>query len=242
MKAMILAAGLGTRLKDLTGNLPKALVPVNGKPMLEWLLMKLKNSGIEDIIINVHHFPELIIDFLSQNQHFGMNISISDECDKLLDTGGGLLKASWFFENGDDFLLHNVDVISDVDFKEMLSVHQKNKASATLAVTKRKSSRQLLFSEGRMTGWENTVTQERIIKIETDRADSRAFSGIHVISPEIFNMINLQGKFSMIDVYLDLCSDHFIGEYQHNDENWLDLGKPEALPKAEILVKELFKK
>lgn len=240
MKAMILAAGLGTRLKDLTGNVPKALVPVNGKPMLQWLLLKLKNAGIEDIIINVHHFPDLIVDFLKQNNDFGMNISISDESDFLLDTGGGLMKASGFFNDGKPFLLHNVDVISDVDFWEMLSVHQKNNALATLAVTHRRSSRQLLFSDGRMCGWENTVTGQKIIKIENVNAEPRAFSGIHIISPEIFKLITLEGKFSMVDVYLQLCATHVIAGYEHKAEKWLDLGKPEALQKAEQLIKELF--
>lgn len=169
-----------------------------------------------------------------------MNICISDESDFLLDTGGGLMKASGFFDDGMPFLLHNVDVISDVDFWEMLSAHQKNNALATLAVTHRRSSRQLLFSDGRMCGWENTVTGQKIIKIENVNAEPRAFSGIHIISPEIFKLITLEGKFSMVDVYLQLCATHVIAGYEHKAEKWLDLGKPEALQKAEQLIKELF--
>lgn len=241
MKAMILAAGLGTRLKELTGNLPKALVPVEEKPMLEWILLMMKKAGIIDVIINVHHFPELITDFLARNNNFGMNLSISDESDRLLDTGGGLMKASWFFDDGEPFLLHNVDVISDVDFDNLLEVHLQRRALATLAVSRRNTNRQFLFSDDRLCGWENLSTGEKIIKIEKKAFTQRAFSGIHIISPEIFNHIKMKGKFSMTEVYLGLCAGHYISGFEHNADKWLDLGKPEALPRAEILIKELFK-
>lgn len=241
MKAMILAAGLGTRLRDLTGNMPKALVPVNEKPMLEWILLKMKKAGITDVIINVHHFSGLIIDFLLRNNNFGMNLSISDERDRLLDTGGGLMKASWFFDDGKPFLLHNVDVISDVDFDNMLRVHLQRKDLATLAVSKRNSNRQFLFTDDRLCGWEHLGTGEKIIKFEMKAYEQRAFSGIHIISPEIFNLIKLNGKFSMTEVYLDLCAGQYISGFEHNADKWLDLGKPEVLPRAEILIKELFK-
>lgn len=240
MKAMILAAGLGTRLKELTGNLPKALVSVNGKPMLEWLLIKMKNAGIEDVVINVHHFPDLIIDFLKKNNEFGMNISISDEREHLLDTGGGLMKASGFFNDGKPFLLHNVDVISNVDFGKMLQNHIQMNALATLAVSKRNSNRQFLFADDRLCGWENIATGEKIIKIQKEKFEQLAFSGIHIISSELFDLIKQEGKFSMTGVYLELCAANFISGYDHDAGKWLDLGKPEALSQAEQLIKELY--
>jgi NDP-sugar pyrophosphorylase family protein len=239
MKAMIFAAGLGTRLRPYTESMPKALVPVAGVPMLQILINHLQKSGIQDILINVHHFAGQLIGFLKQNQNFGANITISNEEDLLLDTGGGLKKASWFFNDGQPFLVQNVDVISDVSYQEMLAFHNKNCALATLAVCNRKTSRYFLFDEQmQLCGWENTKTAEiKMAYPEIQNLKRFAFSGIHIIDPAIFNLINIEGKFSIVDMYLELASTNKIIGFEHNPENWVDMGKPEELMKAENILK-----
>jgi len=241
MKAMIFAAGLGTRLKPYTETMPKALVPVAGVPMLEILIKHLQKSGIQDILINVHHFAGQVIDFLKTNSNFGANITISNEEDLLLDTGGGLKKAAWFFNDQQPFFVQNVDVISDLDYKEMLHFHTINGALVTLAVCNRITSRYFLFDKQmQLCGWENTKTAE----VKIARSDSQdlarfAFSGIHIIDPAIFNSIKKEGKFSIVDTYLELASIHKISGYEHNPENWVDMGKPEELTKAENILKKI---
>ncbi len=240
MKAMIFAAGLGTRLKPYTETLPKALVPVAGVPMLEILIKHLHSQGISDIIINVHHFASQVIEFLSQNDNFGANITISHEEELLLDTGGGLNKAAWFFNDQQPFLVQNVDVISDLNYARMLDFHNENGALATLAVTNRETSRYFLFDKQmQLCGWENTKTSEiRMARSGTDNFTRFAFSGIHILDPAIFTFIKQTGKFSIVDTYLELAATHKIIGFEHNPKNWVDMGKPEELAKAEsILIK-----
>ena len=235
---MIFAAGLGARLKPYTETMPKALVPVAGAPMLQILIKHLQSQGISDIIINVHHFADQVIAFLGKNKNFGANITISHEEELLLDTGGGLKKAAWFFNDQKPFLVQNVDVISDLNYKEMLGFHDGNGAMATLAVTNRKTSRYFLFDEQmQLCGWENTKTLKiRLARPGTANLTRFAFSGIHILDPAIFNFINQTGKFSIVDTYLELAATHKIIGFKHNPENWVDMGKPEELAKAESIL------
>ena len=241
MKAMIFAAGLGTRLKPYTETMPKALVPVAGIPMLEILINQLLKNGINEILINVHHFAGQVIEFLDQNNNFGANITISNEEDLLLDTGGGLKKAAWFFDDKQPFLVQNVDVISDLDYKGMVDFHNGNKALATLAVCDRVTSRYFLFDEQmQVCGWENTKTGEiKMARPDSLNLERFAFSGIHIIDPAIFNSIKKEGKFSIVDTYIELASTNKIKGYKHNPENWVDMGKPEELLKAKLILEKI---
>jgi NDP-sugar pyrophosphorylase family protein len=221
VKAMILAAGLGTRLRPLTNDRPKALVQIAGRTLLEITLSRLRKSGIRDVIVNVHHFADMMIDYLKSNANFGMNIEVSRE-DVLLDTGGGLKKAGWFFEGEDAFILHNVDVISTIDFGRMVQFHKDNNALATLAVKERDTSRPLRFDDQlRLSG-------------RAERGTGLAFSGIHVISPHLLNVMTEDGAFSIIDSYLNLAArGEKILAFRADEYYWRDLGKPEDLKKAE---------
>ncbi len=234
MKAMVFCAGTGTRLLPLTGNQPKALVKVNMMPMLMLTILRLKSSGFTDIIINLHHFPGQIIDFLKEHDNFGVNIAISDESGELLDTGGGLKKASWFFADKHPFLLHNVDVVSDIDLRKMMRFHQTSYALATLAVSKRKSSRYLLFNQNKvLCGWQNVETGEKKIMRASQEPEPYAFSGIHVVEPKLLQLIREEGKFSIIQLYLRLARSNDILGYVHDNTNWYDLGRPENIRRAE---------
>jgi len=228
---MIFAAGLGTRLKPYTESMPKALVPVAGIPMLEILIKHLLSNGINDIIINVHHFAGQVIRFLAANDNFGANISLSNEEELLLDTGGGLKKASWFFDDKKPFLVQNVDVISDLKYQDMLDLHNSSQSVATIAVSKRKTSRYFLFNETmQLCGWENTKTGEvKLARKGTGKLSRFAFSGIHIIDPVIFSKMHQNGKFSIVETYLELAANHKITGYEHKPENWVDMGKPEEL-------------
>lgn len=238
---MIFAAGLGTRLKPYTETLPKALVPVAGVPMLEILIKHLQRNGITDIIINVHHFAGQVIEFLRLNDNFGANITISYEDELLLDTGGGLQKAGWFFDDKQPFLVQNVDVISDLNYHDMLCYHTDSKSIATLAVSKRETSRYFLFDEARqLCGWENTKTGEvKMVRTNAGKLTRFAFSGIHILDPAIFSFINQAGKFSIVDTYLELAATHKIIGFEHNSENWVDMGKPEELVKAKSILDKI---
>ncbi len=238
MKAMIFAAGLGTRLKPLTLEKPKALVELNGKPLLDYQIEKLKKYGFDEIIVNVHHFAEEVKKHLSKN-NFGIKIEISDESQKLLDTGGGLKKAAWFFRDTKSFLLHNVDIISDLDLTEVIKHHEKRNSLATLVVRKRTTSRYLLFdSEKTLAGWENTKTGERIIK--KDRALQRfAFSGISVFNSRILELFPDKEVFSIIELLLSLADKEKITAYEDNSSYWFDVGSIEKLKEAENLLKTL---
>lgn len=224
MKAMIFAAGMGTRLKPYTDNLPKALVEINGKPMLFHAVNKLLKYGFDDIIVNVHHFSEKIISYIN-NFEFAKYIIISDESADLLDTGGGLVKASNLLEGKESFLIYNVDVLSNINLTELYQYHINNNSIATLAVKNRNSSRKLLFDEnlilcGRKDEKNNTTQVYR----NSQQINEYAFSGIHIINPDIFNKTELKGSFPIMKVYLDLCRKENISAYIHNNDFWMDLG------------------
>lgn len=245
MKAMIFAAGLGGRLKPLTDTMPKALVPVAGRPILEHVILKLKTAGFTEIVINIHHFGEQILDFLRAKDSFGLTIHISDERDLLLDTGGGVKKARTFFENSDEpFLVHNVDILSDIDLKELYNYHLRNGGVATLLASRRKTSRYLLFdSEKKLCGWVNKDTgQVKPAGFLYDESlyQEYAFSGIHVLSPDIFRWMDTQqweGKFSIMDFYLATCRQADFFGYLTEKLQLIDIGKPETLAKAEEFVR-----
>lgn len=241
MKAMIFAAGLGTRLKPLTNDRPKALVEVNGVPLLEITIKRLVQCGFNEIIVNVHHFPEKMKDFLKNGDRFGADITISDETDELLDTGGGLKKTEWFFNDNKPFLVHNVDIISDINLTDLYQFHINSGSLSTLAVRNRKTSRYFMFDDKNyLCGWKNMNTHEiRITRRPNSKLKSLAFSGIHVISPEIFSFINSRGKFSITETYIDLAFRHKIAGYIHDDSLWMDLGKPESVQAAELYFKTL---
>ena len=241
MKAMIFAAGLGSRLKPFTETMPKALVSVAGIPMLEILVKHLQSSGINDIIVNVHHFSSQVIDFLEVNNNFGASITISHEEELLLETGGGLKKAAWFFDDKNPFLVQNVDVISDLNYSDMLANHNKFGAIASLAVSSRNTSRYFLFDDSmQLCGWENSKTgEQKIVRPEAQNLKRLAFSGIHIIDPVIFKYMDKKGKFSIVDTYLELASNHKIIGYEHNPENWVDMGKPEEFIKAVNVLEKM---
>lgn len=243
MKALIFAAGRGNRLKPLTDTTPKALVPVDGKPMLEHVILKLKAAGFDRIAINIHHLGQQIIDFLRANDNFGVEIYLSDEREYLLDTGGGIKHAEPFLNGDEPFLVHNVDIFSNVDLQRLYQHHIENKALATLLVSQRKTSRYLLFNnDNRLCGWRNRETGE--VKsyypyFDPEQYKAYAFSGIHVISPEIFRwMEEWTGKFSIIQFYLSICARTNIQACEYPGLKLLDVGKPETLAQADQWVKE----
>lgn len=235
MRAMVLAAGLGTRLRPLTDDRPKALVEVGGRTMLEITLARLREFGIRDVIVNAHHFADKLLEYLRANDNFGMNIEVSRE-DVLLDTGGGLKKAAHFFAGSEEpFLLHNVDAISNIDFARMVKTHREHIALATLAVQERPSSRQLLFDKQLMLCGRRTkgVENDEILR-PSDSLAPLAFSGIHVISPEIFRRMLEDGIFSIITTYLRLAGEGTaIMAFRADEYYWRDLGKPESIRQAE---------
>ncbi len=236
MKAMILAAGLGSRLKPFTDNHPKALALVNGKTLLQRNIEYLVAYGVTDIIINVHHFADQVISFLLENKQFGISITISDETSEVLETGGGLQKASWFFDANRPFLLMNVDILTNMNLQDMLTCHLSAKPLATIAVSHRESSRCFLLNEKmQLCGWRNNSTGEEKISRNESPLLPFAFSGIHIIDPKIFSFIQQKGKFSMVDVYLDLAKTHPILAYDHTGCALLDVGKPESILQAEKL-------
>ena len=234
---MIMAAGLGTRLKPFTDKHPKALANVNGKTLLQRTIEYLARFNIKDVIINVHHFPGQIKQMLEKNKGFGSNITISDESDAILETGGGLKKAAWFFRDSNEpFVLMNVDVLTDMNLKQMIHEHINLKPVATLAVTTRHTSRYFLFDElPNLCGWRNEKTGEQKISREASRFYPKAFSGIHVISPKIFSLIKMEGKFSMVDVYLEIAKTYAITAFDHSNTKFIDVGKPDSIAKAEEL-------
>ena len=238
MKAMILAAGLGTRLRPLTDHRPKALVEVGGRTLLEIALSRLSSFGIREVIVNVHHFADMIVDYLKANAGFGMRVEVSRE-EVLLDTGGGLKKAADFFLRNSSsevpFILHNVDVISTIDLLRMTQFHAENRALATLAVQQRETTRYLLFDEqlqlcGRKTGPDGETDLVRA----SPQANALAFSGIHVISPRLFSLMTEEGVFSIIDPYLRLaaCGEKILA-FRSDEYQWRDLGRLEDVRQAD---------
>ncbi len=236
MRAMILAAGLGTRLRPLTDERPKALVEINGRTLLEITLTRLRSFGIHDVIVNVHHLGGMIVDYLKANANFGMNIEVSQE-EALLDTGGGLKQAAHFFLQDDSeepFLLHNVDVISTIDFDRMLQFHRQQTALATLAVQKRESSRLLLFDQQlQLCGRRSKDTPGDEIARPCPQALAMAFTGIHIISPRIFPLLTEHGAFPIVPAYLRLAAlgERIVG-FRADDYYWRDLGTPASLQQA----------
>jgi mannose-1-phosphate guanylyltransferase len=239
MRAMVLAAGLGTRLRPLTNDRPKALVEIGGRTLLELTLTRLASFGVSEVIINVHHFSDLVIQYLKTHNNFGLQVEISRE-ELLLDTGGGLKKASWFFLQDpnrldEPFILHNVDVVSTIDFHHLLKSHSENGALATLAVQERESSRYLLFDErGELCGRQIGRDQEPELVRSTPNLQALAFSGIHMISPRLLTNMTEEGAFSIIATYLRLAGQgEKILAFPANEYYWRDLGKLDDLRQAE---------
>ena len=237
MKAFIFAAGLGTRLKPWTDTMPKALVPYSGKPMLGHLADRLKDAGVDEIVVNVHHFAEQIVSYVRSEDDFGIKVQISDESDALLDTGGGLLHARAFLEGGTEpFIAHNVDILSNLDIRAFYDSGTGDNAVAKLLVSDRDSSRKLLFDKDmRLVGWKNLKTGQ--IKGHPESAAFEyAFAGVHLLSPSIYGAFDshprFSGAFSIIDFYLAICDTHAVYGYLQNGLRVLDIGKPEALAMA----------
>ena len=239
---MIFAAGLGTRLRPLTNETPKALVKINGITLLERVVVRLREAGFTDIVVNVHHFAEQIIDFLRDNHNFEVNIHISDERDLLLDTGGGILKAEQYLQGDEPFLVHNVDILSTVDLAEIYRLHCQADALATLLVKERETARYFLFNRNNeLCGWTNVKTGEMIPnEIKTEGLRKLAFGGIHVISPRIFPLLKAHAcdkrVFSIVPFYIQNCSNNKILAYEPQcDYNWIDVGKLSAISEAESI-------
>ncbi len=236
MKAMILAAGIGSRLKPWTDHHPKALAVVNGKTLLQRNIVYLQMHGIKEVIVNVHHFAEQVLNEIQKNNGWGSTITISDETGELLETGGGLKKAKWYFEGTDELVLMNVDILTDMDLSAMIAQHRQQQPLATLAVSERDTSRYFLFdTEHILSGWRNTKTGKEKIVRNSENLIQKAFSGIHVIDTSLLKLVKQQGKFSMVDVYLDLAKNHIISSYDHSGSKFIDVGKPESILAAEAI-------
>ena len=237
MKAMIFAAGMGTRLQPFTDNHPKALAQVNGVPLLERNIKYLQSYGINDFVINIHHFGGQILAFLAENDNFGANIEISNESDELLETGGGLLFAKRFLENEKTFLIMNVDILTDLNITNFINIHELKGGMVTLAVSARESTRKLMFNDKMyLKGWRNLTTNKKTVVGGIFKLRELAFSGVHCVNSEIFTKITRTGKFSIVDEYLDLMKEDIIIGYQHT-ANLIDVGKPESVAEAEKLFR-----
>lgn len=235
MKAMIFAAGLGTRFKPWTDKHPKALAIINGKSLLQRNIEYLQQHGISDVVVNVHHFADQIVNAIDQAKGWGSNVVISDERDEVLETGGGLLKTKDHLE-GEAFITINVDILTDINLKDFISFHQKQNATISLGVTDRKTSRYLLFdNNNRLCGWRNVSTGEERMAIETQHSTQKAYSGIAIFEPAVLDVITQRGKFSLIDVYLSLAPQYKIIGYDHSHNKVLDVGKPESVALAESM-------
>lgn len=237
MRAMIFAAGLGTRLKPWTDHHPKALAMVNGKSLLQRNILYLQEYGITEVVVNVHHFADQIVDAVEKNRGWGSAITISDETDMVLETGGGLKKAAPLFEGEENIVILNADILTNLQLDQMVLQHKNTNALATLAVSQRESSRYFLFgSDSKLKGWTNTNTGEvKPEGLDMEGLFKRAFSGLHVIQTALLKKISREGKFSMVDVYLDLCAAESIYAFDHTGALLLDVGKPESLVKAASL-------
>jgi NDP-sugar pyrophosphorylase family protein len=232
MKAMILAAGVGSRLRPLTDEIPKALLDVGGVPMIERVIRRLKAAGVTEVVVNLFHLGDRIVEFLASQGDFGLRIEFTREAE-LLDTGGGLKNAAWFFDDGRPFFLHNVDVLSDIDLQGLLRFHHKVGALATLAVQSRPSARQLVFDrDGRLCGRESPEGVEWAKGLRND-VERLAFTGIHVIDPAIFPRMTETGVFPITQTYLRLAGEgERIAAYRADGRYWQDIGSPEKLEAA----------
>lgn len=243
MKAMIFAAGMGTRLRPLTEKMPKALVPVGGTPLLQRILLKLAASGFDDITINIHHLGQQIIDFLQANENFGLRIHISDERGQLLNTGGGIRHARHFLDGEEPFLVHNVDILTDADLNALWQSHLSHRSEATLLVGERQTKRYLLFDKDmNLHGWTNKQTGEIRPAGLVGSYDEWAFAGIHVLSPSLFRKMDdarWEKPFSIIDFYLAVCPHTRISGFPIRATHWFDTGTPETLARADSLYKQL---
>lgn len=235
-QALIFCAGLGTRFKPWTDRHPKALAVINGKSLLQRNVEYLQQYGIKDVIINVHHFADQIVDAVEKNKGWGSNVIISDETDAVLETGGGLLKAKPLFKPGERFITCNADVLTDFDINKLLQFHEANRPLISFTVSNRKTSRNFLLDENnRLCGWRNNSTGEEKITIDKSNLVPKAYDCVVVFEYEVFNHIRFEGKFSLIDLYLDLAKTHTILGFDHSDDRWIDVGKPESVPLAEAM-------
>ncbi len=243
-RAIIFSAGLGTRFKPWTEQHPKALAMVNGKTLLQRNIEYLQQYGFWDVVVNVHHFANQIIEAIQKNNGWGSNIIISDESDEVLETGGGLLKAKNYFVADDFFVSLNVDVLTDLNLNDLISFHKKNNSLISIAVSDRKTSRYFLFNDAnKLCGWRNIKTGEEKISSEnfntnadiSKKLNQKAYSCVVVYSPEVFSKISFTGKFSLTDLFLELAKDELILGYHHNAVHWVDVGKPESVAIAEKL-------
>lgn len=238
MKAFILAAGLGTRLYPFTSDRPKALVELNGMTLLERAIRKVNELNVSEIVVNVHHFGSQIIEFLKEKENFHLPVTVSDERDQLLDTGGAILKARSLLDSHEQFLVYNVDILSSIDLKELTAYHNKKGGLATMAARERVTERYLVFdSDMLLSGWRNVKTGEEKLIRNGQNLQNFAFSGIQIVEPEIFPLITESGKFSVIELYLRLAKSHCIYGYHDQSDLWMDLGKPEQLKIAEKIWK-----
>ena len=233
---MIFSAGLGTRFKPWTDTHPKALAIVNSKSLLQRNIEYLRQYGITDLVVNVHHFPEQIIEAIEVNKGWGSNVLISDESDEVLETGGGLMKARHLLKSDKIFISVNVDILTNLDLNKLMAFHQQHKPLVTFGVTNRKSSRVLLFdNDNRLCGWKNLQTGQEKISIDKPNLVEKAYSCVVIYQPEIFSLIKQTGKFSIMDTYLDLAAEHVILGYDHSGDDLVDVGKPESVAIAEKL-------
>ena len=236
MKAMIFAAGLGTRFKPWTDSHPKALAIVNGKSLLQRNVEYLQEYGIKDVVVNVHHFADQIIKAVNENHGWGSNILISDETEEVLETGGGLLKAKDLLQSDEPFVTLNADFLTDLNIKDLFNFHKEKEALISFGISSRKSSRNFLFDEdSRLCGWVNNITGEERISIAKPHLKPMAYSCVVVFQPEVFDLITQEGKFSLVDAYLSLAATHPIFGYDHTGDRLLDVGKPESIAIAEKL-------
>lgn len=237
MQAMIFAAGLGSRFKPWTDHHPKALALVNGKSLLQRNVEYLQQFGITDVVVNVHHFSDQLKDAIKKSKGWGSKVTISDEEDEVLETGGGLKKAAKYLHS-DDIAIINADILTDLDLHSMLAFHTAQKPLATIAITDRKTSRYFLFDEQSiLCGWRNAKTGDEIINRPSNTINPKAFSGIHVISKSILPLLTWNGKFGIVDVYLELIKNHIIKGFDHSGSKLVDVGRPESVAVAEELFK-----
>ncbi len=235
MKAMIFAAGLGTRFKPWTDSHPKALAMVNGKSLLQRNIEYLQQFDIKEVIVNVHHFAEQVKNAINENHGWGSNVSISDESDQLLDTGGGLLKANFFLKDA-PFLTINADILTNLDIFRFEDFHKRSDTLISLAVTNRSTSRNLLFNvNDRLCGWRNDVTKQEKISIQMHPLHAMAYSCVAIFQPEVFAFIKQKGKFSLTETYLDLADGNMIMGYDHSGDDFVDVGKPQSVERAEMI-------
>ena len=230
-------------MKHLTKDTPKALVPVNGKPLIAWNLEKLKKAGFQKVIVNVHHYAQQIKDYLKEQDYFGLDIQISDESKQLLETGGAIKHARNYIDTVEPLLIHNVDIITDLDLTDLMASHQANDGIATLAVRSRQTSRYLIFEEEslHLTGWTNIKTKEtKLSRVTTLMVANFGFSGVHVIDPSLFDFFPKEKAFSIIDVYLKAARTKNVYAYPHEKDIWYDVGKPESVELAEKALEKIF--